>query len=174
MQGQEPIVSFSNLNPPFNNKIFSFYCNIRLPFIENHGNIFVTDVFEKHTKGKRKKCNRYIPLSKTAEDLFRREYELQTNANEDSFVFSFTNGLNPVSESSVYRHLHKFCGEADITYRTPHKMRFWAVTKMYEAGVDQAGIQYTAGHACPSTTDHYKRPSRLGLITTMKINEIFD
>jgi hypothetical protein len=47
-----------------------------LPFIENHGNIFVADVFEKHTKGKRKKCNRYIPLSKTAEDLFRMEYEL--------------------------------------------------------------------------------------------------
>ena len=130
--------------------------------------------FENHTKGKRKKCNRYIPLSKTAEDLFRREYELQTNANEDSFVFSFTNGLNPVSESPVYRHLHKFCGEADITYRTPHKMRFWAVTKMYEAGVDQARIPYTAGHAFPSTTDHYKRPSRLGLITTMKINEIFN
>ncbi|HCG86046.1 MAG TPA: hypothetical protein DEW33_06090 [Lachnospiraceae bacterium] len=54
----------------------SFYHNIMLPFIENHGNIFVADVFEKHTKGKRKKCNRYIPLSKTAEDLFRMEYEL--------------------------------------------------------------------------------------------------
>ena len=135
---------------------------------------FRKTICKNHTKGKRKKCNRYIPLSKTAEDLFRREYELRTNANEDSFVFSFTNGLNPVSESPVYRHLHKFCDEADITYRTPHKMRFWAVTKMYEAGVDQARIQYTAGHACPSTTDHYKRPSRLGLITTMKINEIFN
>ena len=62
--------------------------------------------FENHTKGKKKKCNRYIPLSKTTEDLFRREYELRTNAIEDSFVFSFTNGLNPVSESPVYRLPH--------------------------------------------------------------------
>lgn len=108
------------------------------------------------------------------QDLFRMEYELRTNANEDSFVFGFTNGLNPVSESPVYRHLHSFCDGAGIIYRTPHKMRFWGITKMYEAGVDQARIQYTAGHAWAGTTDHYKRPSRLGLITTMKINEIFN
>lgn len=130
-------------------------------------------VCQNHTKGKLKKCNRYIPLPTTAENIFLKEKEMCTVINPDSYVFSFSEGLNPVSEGPIYRHLHEYCDKAGIVYRTPHKMRFWGITKMYEAGIDQARIQYTAGHACSSTTDHYKRPSRLEHISNCKINEIF-
>lgn len=54
-----------------------------------------------------------------------------------------------------------------------HKIRFWAITKMYEAGISPAVIQRTAGHLDPQTTDHYKRISRLNSINSSDTNRLF-
>jgi len=42
---------------------------------------------------------------------------------------------------------------------------------MYTNGMHAADIQRMAGHSDPSTTDHYKRVSRLGDIDTRNISE---
>ncbi len=62
----------------------------------------------------------------------------------------------------VNKNLKKICEQVGVEYLSSHKIRFWAVTAMFDANLPDYVIQYTAGHADPATTNHYKRPEKLG------------
>ena len=109
------------------------------------------------TKGKKKKCNRYENLSDLAL-FFLKEQRKENPFNE--FVFISNN--HPLSTNMVNKKLKRICEQADVPYLSSHKIRFWAVTAMYDSNIPDFIIQYTAGHADPATTNHYKRPEKLG------------
>ena len=109
------------------------------------------------TKGKRKKCNRYENLSDLA-ITFLKEQRKESAFNEYVFV---TNG-HPLQTNMINKNLRRLCDRAGVEYLSSHKIRFWAVTAMYDSNLPDYVIQYMAGHADPATTNHYKRPEKLG------------
>ena len=110
------------------------------------------DACVDRTKGKKRECNRYENLSDTAIKLL--EEQLIENPSGE-FVFMVND--HPLLSNIINRRLEKICKKAGVRYLSTHKIRYWAVTSMYEANVPEALIQYTAGHTNPSTTNHYKR-----------------
>ena len=109
------------------------------------------------TKGKKKKCNRYENLSDLA-IYFLGEQRKETAFSE----FVFMTNDHPLLTNMVNRKLKKICESAGVHYLSTHKIRFWAVTAMFDSNLPDYVIQYTAGHADPATTNHYKRPEKLG------------
>ena len=104
------------------------------------------------TKGKKKKCNRYENLS----DLgiyFLKEQRKETGFCE--YVFMSNN--HPLLTNMINKKLKIICEMSGVEYLSSHKIRFWAVTAMYNANIPTSNIQYTAGHTNPATTEHYKR-----------------
>ena len=109
------------------------------------------------TKGKKKKCNRYENLSELA------IYFLNEQRKESAFSeFVFMINDHPLQTNMVNKNLKKICEQVGVEYLSSHKIRFWAVTAMFDANLPDYIIQYTAGHADPATTNHYKRPEKLG------------
>ena len=54
-------------------------------------------------------------------------------------------------------HPKKYCEAAGVPYRSSHKIRFYAVSQMYDMGMDEKDIMALAGHSNVSTTRHYNR-----------------
>ena len=104
------------------------------------------------TKGKKKECNRYENLS----DLgisFLKEQRKETAFSE----YVFMSNDHPLMTNMINKKLRRICEMSGVEYLSTHKIRFWAVTAMYNAEIPDSIIQYTAGHADPATTNHYKR-----------------
>ena len=104
-----------------------------------------------------KSANRYQNLSELAIH-FLKEQRMETPFTE--FVF-MANG-HPLLTNMINRNLMRICKKAGVEYLSTHKIRFWAVTAMYDSNLPDYLIQYTAGHADPATTNLYKRPEKLG------------
>lgn len=115
------------------------------------------DTCVDRTKGKKKKCNRYENLSELAIH-FLKEQRKESPFGE----FVFMTNDHPLLTNMINKKLRKICEEAGVLYLSTHKIRFWAVTAMYDSNLPDYVIQYTAGHADPATTNHYKRPEKLG------------
>lgn len=58
-------------------------------------------------------------------------------------------------------------------YLPSHCIRFYAVTALNEYGIDRNRIQHTAGHCCPSTTEHYIRVARSNDLTKQEANTVY-
>ena len=122
------------------------------------------------TKGKKKICNRYENLSNMALEFLS---EQQKETGDKEFVFMTYD--HPLSTNMVNKNLKRICEKAGVEYLSSHKIRFWAVTAMFEANLPDYVIQYIAGHADPATTNHYKRPERLGKCIERDVwNKMFD
>lgn len=121
-----------------------------------------------HTKSGLKEGNRVQPLSDKAIAVLK----IQRRKNPfGDYVFLYNN--SPLISNTINHHLKRICERAGVEYMSSHKIRFWAVTNMYAKGMQPADIQRLAGHADPTTTDHYKRPSRLGNYDDASWNEMF-
>ncbi|MBO4899204.1 MAG: tyrosine-type recombinase/integrase [Lachnospiraceae bacterium] len=107
------------------------------------------------TKGKKKECNRYQSMS----DLALSFLSAQKNDNPDSEYVFMSNG-HPLTTNMINKKLHHICDDAGVDYLSTHKIRFWAITKMFTEDVNDSLIQYTAGHSDMATTIHYKRVAR--------------
>ncbi len=117
-----------------------------------------TDKCVNRTKGKNAKCNRYENLSDLAVGF------LKDQRKENPFgEYVFLANGHPLQTNMVNRKLCKICDKAGVQYMSTHKIRFWAVTAMYNQNIPDYLIQYTAGHADPATTQHYKRLARLNM-----------
>lgn len=68
-----------------------------------------------------------------------------------------SNGELPISTNNFNSHLKKYCEAAGITYRSSHKIRFYACSKMYSEGIDERIIQFYMGHSSLEMTRHYDR-----------------
>ena len=108
------------------------------------------------TKGKKKECNRYESLSALAIS-FLREQRKETAFCE----YVFMTNEHPLQTNMVNKKLKRICEQAGVEYLSSHKIRFWAVTAMYNQNIADSVIQYTAGHSDPATTNHYKRLAKI-------------
>ncbi len=85
-----------------------------------------TDKCVDRTKEKKKKCNRYEKLSELAISFLKQQ---RTETAFCEYVF-MTNG-HPLTTNMINKKLRKICAEAGVEYLSSHKIRFWAVTAMY-------------------------------------------
>ncbi len=124
--------------------------------VQSKENSVYSDKCVDRTKGKKKKCNRFEQLSELA-IFFLKQQRTETAFNEYVFM---TNG-HPLTTNMINKKLKKLCAKAGVEYLSSHKIRFWAVTAMYNQNLPDYVIQYTAGHANPATTQHYKRIAKV-------------
>lgn len=121
-----------------------------------------------HTKALKEEGNRVIPMPKEAVEAL-----LAQKKNNPDGEFVFMENKSVFHQNKMNKALKKYCRLSSVNYLSCHKIRFWAVTAMYAAGISQAIIQHTAGHLTPATTDHYKRISKLGSISQEDAERIY-
>lgn len=97
---------------------------------------------------------RSFPLSEYALEVLS---ELHRINPEGKYICSNKGGRNPVYTNKFNEHLKKYCEGAGIPYRSSHKIRFYAVSQMYDMGMAEKDIMALAGHSNVSTTRHYNR-----------------
>lgn len=122
-----------------------------------------------HTKAKSELGNRYEHMTDTAY-CFLMEQREESNGNQ----FVFTYNSSPLTTHVYNEVLKRICNKAHVQYHSSHKIRFWSVTAMNDAGVGKSQMQKTAGHLTPSTTERYIRPGRLPEIDKKVWDKIFN
>lgn len=76
---------------------------------------------------------------------------------EGKYICSNQGGENSIYTNRFNEHLKKYCEGAGIRYLSNHKIRFYAVSQMYDMEVAEKDIMALAGHSNVSTTRHYNR-----------------
>lgn len=109
-----------------------------------------------HTKNHLESGERIVPVSEEAKAILEELKKI--NGNKKYILQATQNAKFPVSTGNFNDHLRKYCINAGVSYYSSHKARFYGITELYEAGVPEHIIQYIAGHASVSMTQHYNRP----------------
>ena len=97
----------------------------------------------------------------------------QRASSPEDAVYIFESKGKPLAENTLNQWLRKFCEIAKVEYLPSHCIRFYAVTVLNEHGIDRNRIQHTAGHCCPSTTEHYIRVARSNELTKQEANVVY-
>lgn len=97
--------------------------------------------------------------------------ELKKLNGDKQYVLQSEGNL-PIATNAFNAHLKSYCNEAGITYRSSHKIRFYACSKMYEAGLDERTIQTLMGHSSIEMTRHYDRRKKK-ILSDTQINMVF-
>ena len=97
---------------------------------------------------------RVFPLSEYALEVLSELHRLNPEAK---YVCTNKGGENPIYTNKFNDHLKKYCEGAGVPYRSSHKIRFYAVSQMYDMGMNEKDIMTLAGHSNVSTTRHYNR-----------------
>lgn len=97
---------------------------------------------------------RVFPLSKYAVEVLNELRELNPDGK---YICTNKSGKNSIYTNKFNEHLKKYCEGAGIRYMSSHKIRFYAVSQMYDMGMDEKDIMALAGHSNVSTTRHYNR-----------------
>lgn len=153
-------------------------------FTEGQENIFIhsqirrfTDkngqqkyLYGNMTKAKKRKGNRTPSLCDFAVEILKKQRE--DSPEEATFIFE-SNG-KPLAENTLNQWLKRFCSIANVEYLPSHSIRFFAVTALNAHGIDKARIQHSAGHCCPSTTEHYIRNARADELTKEEVNRVYN
>lgn len=121
---------------------------------KNDGSVHrkATDV--DHMKSRSKAGKREFPLSAYAVQVLEELHKLNPDGK---YICSNKGGKNPIYTNKFNEHLKKYCEAAGVPYRSSHKIRFYAVSQMYDMGMAEKDIMALAGHSNVSTTHHYNR-----------------
>ena len=125
---------------PGTSRNFYLYCMVFVDYRNSHS-----------SAGKRK-----FPLSEYALQVIQNLKTLNPNSE---YICSSSKGT-PITTNRFNEKLREYCKEAGIPYYSSHKIRFYAVSTMYDQGVNENTIQRLAGHSNLSTTRHYNRKLR--------------
>lgn len=74
--------------------------------------------------------------------------------SQNDYIFSLTNGKEPLKESQVKKGWDKYCREIGLNNVTMHQLRHTYASLLYEAGIDVKSAQYLLGHSDISTTQN--------------------
>lgn len=107
-----------------------------------------------HMKSRSKAGKRKFPLSEYAVQVLEELHKLNPDGK---YICSNKGGKNPIYTNKFNEHLKKYCEAAGVPYRSSHKIRFYAVSQMYDMGMAEKDIMALAGHSNVSTTRHYNR-----------------
>lgn len=115
----------------------------------------IKDIRVEHTKNRKASGNRTILLN---EEVFKWLRGLYKNNPFSEYLF-LENG-NFLTTCKYNRVLKQICQKAKVRYLSSHKIRFWAVTTMFDNGMNPRDIQRIAGHSNIEMTQHYDRSDR--------------
>ena len=136
-------------------------------FTDEHGR--QKYIYGSKTKAKKRKGNRTPSLCDFAVEILKKQRE---DSSENATYIFESNG-KPLAENTLNQWLRRFCKIAEVEYLPSHSIRFFAVTILNAHGIDKARIQHSAGHCCPSTTEHYIRNERAGELTKEEVNKVY-
>ena len=102
------------------------------------------------------RANRRFLISGYALEIIEKLQELHPDSE---YICSSSKGT-PITTNRFNENLKRFCQAAGVPYYSSHKIRFYAVSEMYDQGVNETTIQRLAGHNNLSTTRHYNRKLR--------------
>lgn len=102
-------------------------------------------------KGNTSKGYRFEYLNDEALEILKKAKKL----NPDGEFIFMPNG-KPMTTDRFNRRLKKYCEACGVTYRSSHKIRFYAVSKAY-TGDNIAEVSEGMGHSQVATTIHYLR-----------------
>jgi len=135
------------------------------------GKTMRTDVDVPHTKSHLESGERFVPVSDEARQVLA---ELRKINGEKKYILNgCRNAAFSISENKFNDHLKEYCEACGIEYFSSHKIRFYGITMLYENKVPEHIIQYIAGHANVSMTQHYNRPDYTKKINLEIWNSIF-
>lgn len=134
----------------FNNKTIKLHHTIVTKKIDGYNRKRVdVPYMKKHSEASK----RILDLSEYALWTLHSLYKI---TGSKKYVLN-SNGELPISTNNFNSHLKKYCEAAGITYRSSHKIRFYACSKMYSEGIDERIIQFYMGHSSLEMTRHYDR-----------------
>ncbi len=110
----------------------------------------------EHTKCRTEETQdeeRCIPVHASITEMLRQVKQVFPS---ETYVFVSSVG-NHLYSSHIYDHLRDICHSVGVDYKATHKMRFWAVSTMYEGNIPENVIMKYAGHKDVNTTRHYNR-----------------
>ena len=131
-------------------------------------NRVATDV--DYMKGRCITGKREFPLTPYAVKVLDELHALHPNSE----YICCSDGSLPVTTNNFNEYLRRYCERAGVPYRSSHKIRFYAVSRMYDMGVDEKTIMALAGHSNVSTTRHYNRKLKDIEISQEKLIQGFD
>lgn len=113
-----------------------------------------------HTKGEKEQGRRWAGVPKEAGNILKKLREI--NGDKKYILNASRDAKFSISENNFNEHLRKYCYACGITYRSSHKLRFYGISALYLANVEERDIQYIAGHSSITTTRGYDRSKRTG------------
>lgn len=111
---------------------------------------------------------RDIEMSEYAAYILNEVYKITGNKK---YVFQ-SKGQNPISINNFNERLKEVCERLGIRYKSSHKIRFYACTRMYEYELPEKAIQYRMGHSGVEMTRKYYRGKNQKLDSEV-VNEMF-
>ena len=108
-----------------------------------------------HTKSCKSQGRRTIVLPREAMDVIEELRKI--NGDKKYMLNGSRNAKFSIPPNRINEHIRKYCNGCGITYYSSHKFRFYGITRLYEAGVDEEKISYLAGHTTCKMTQHYDR-----------------
>lgn len=112
-----------------------------------------------HTKNKKESGNRILYLNDDAMAILKAQ---RAENPFGEYVFIFHDDF--LTTDQYNKVLKRICIRANVRYLSSHKIRFWAVTTMFNNGMNPRDIQSAAGHANMAMTEHYDRASHSRVI----------
>lgn len=108
-----------------------------------------------YIKGKKESGIRSEIVCDEAKEILK---ELRKINGDKKYIFQGMNGAkHPISTERFDDHMKRYCEACGITYHASHKVRYLAITKMYEAGFDENFIKESSGHSSVNMTRRYKQ-----------------
>ena len=92
--------------------------------------------------------------------------------NGDKDYILQSKGEMPISTNNFNDHLREYCEKCGVEYKSSHKIRFYACSRMYDLGYDEKTIQKNMGHSSLVMTRHYDRRQKK-TVDPKLINEAF-
>jgi integrase/recombinase XerD len=107
-----------------------------------------------HVRAAKGGRDRFVPLPERVLFLLRRYWVAERPTGP--LLFPGQDPTQPITETTVRRHLHEAAAKAKLTKRvTPHVLRHTFATHLLELGTDLRVIQMLLGHRSIRTTARY-------------------
>lgn len=108
-----------------------------------------------HTKSCKGQGRRTIALPDEAINVIEELRKI--NGDKKYMLNGCRNAKFSIPANKINEHIKSYCEACGIIYRSSHKFRFYGISSLYDAGVAEEKIQYTAGHTDRKMTQHYDK-----------------
>ena len=139
----------------------------------------------REPKNGKERCDEDVPYTKSALASGERFVQVSDEAagilselrklnGEKKYILNGSrNAQFSIACDHFNQFLKKICEEAGVRYLSSHKIRFYGITELYDAGVEERTIQYIAGHKDPKMTRRYDRSQKIKKMDASVLESVF-